>query len=198
MKKIILLLGLAMALSLLLTGCASSADTLPSPTPGSGNMLEPLMPNNNTNNNNGNGVSSNDGAGQGMQPTSAPSGGAEPLANGSQTLEGAQKAAQAMEEEVEKLSEVDDAYVVPLGDTALVGLKLTSQYQGGADERLKKMTLSRVRTVDKGITKVAVTENAALTAGIQALAETLKGASSLDDVNDKGEELLKQLTVYTE
>jgi hypothetical protein len=114
------------------------------------------------------------------------------------TLESAQQAAQAMEEAVEKLSEVDDAYVVPMGDTALVGLKFTSQYQGGVDDRLKKMVLTRVQTVEKSIAKVAVTDDAALTGGIQALAETMKGASSLTDVNGKAEEMLKQLTVYGE
>ena len=76
----------------------------------------------------------------------------------------------------------------------IVGMR----YQGGADDRLKKMVLSRAQTVDKAVTKVAVTDNAVLTAGIQALAETMKGASSLDDVNTKAEELLRQLTVYSE
>ena len=34
MKKMLLILMLTLAAALLLTGCASSADTLPSPTPG--------------------------------------------------------------------------------------------------------------------------------------------------------------------
>ena len=45
---------------------------------------------------------------------------------------------------------------------------------------------------------LAAVDNAALVTGIQALAETLKGASSLDDVNTKAEDMLKQLTVYSE
>ena len=47
MKKMLLILMLTLAAALLLTGCASSADTLPSPTPGTGSgngMIQPLMP----------------------------------------------------------------------------------------------------------------------------------------------------------
>ncbi len=185
MKKMLLFLMLAAAAALLLTGCASSADTLPSPTPGTGSVtIQPLIPDMNS---------------QNMQATDMPSGTAQPMNNGNtMTVESAQKAAQAMKEAVMKLSEVDEAWVVPMGDTALVGVKFDSQYQGGADDRLKKMVLTRVQSVDKAFTKVAVTDSAALVTGIQALAETLKGASSLDDVNTKAEDMLKQLTVYSE
>ena len=192
MKKTLLILMLTLAAALLLTGCASSADTLPSPTPGTGNgMIQPLVPDMNGSNN-----------GTGMTPgqmTATPAGTAEPLNNGNTvTVENAQQAAQAMKEAVMKLSEVDEAWVVPMGDTALVGVRFDSQYQGGADDRLKKMVLTRVQSVDKAFTKVAVTDNAALVTGIQALADTLKGASSLDEVNTKAEDMLKQLTVYSE
>ncbi len=187
----LLFLMLATAAALLLTGCASSADTLPSPTPGNGNgMIQPLIPD--MNGNNGNGMATG-------QTTAMPAGTAQPLNNGNtMTVENAQQAAQAMKEAVIKLSEVDEAWVVPMGDTALVGVRFDNQYQGSADDRLKKMVLTRVQSVDKAVTKVAVTDNAALVTGIQALAETLKGASSLDDVNTKAEDMLKQLTVYSE
>lgn len=190
MKKMLLFLMLALAAALLLTGCASSADTLPSPTPGTNNVtIQPLVPD----------MNSNNGMGMNTGTTGMPAGTAQPLNNGNtMTVENAQQAAQAMKEAVIRLSEVDEAWVVPMGDTALVGVKFDTQYQGGVDDRLKKMVLTRVQSVDKAFTKVAVTDNTALVTGIQALAETLKGASSLDDVNTKAEDLLKQLTVYSE
>lgn len=187
MKKTWFLLLLMVLMAVLLTGCASNADTLASPTPGATNMLDNLAP--------GAGTSTAAPAPQ-TTGTAGPEGMAGQTANGEKTIEDTRKAAQVMEEAVEKLSEVDDAYVIPMGGTALVGLKFASQYQGETDDRLKKMVLARVQTVDKEITKVAVTSMEPLVTGIQALAETLKGASSLDDVNDKAEELLKQLTVY--
>ena len=186
MKRILFLLLLTAFAALVLTGCASSADTLPTPTPGATNMLDNLMPEN----------SAGAGPAQGAAATASPEGTAGPAANGERTLEDVQKNSQAMEEAVEKLSEVDEAYVVTVGDTALVGLKFAGQYQGQTDDRLKKMVLARVQTVDKTIAKAAVTDNGALVTGIQALAEALKGASSLNDVNDKAEEILRQLTVY--
>ena len=182
MKKTLMFLMLALLSAVLLTGCASNADTLASPTPGATNMLNNLMP--------GTGTATEtpmmDNA------TMQPDGTASPAA----TIEDTRKNVQAMEKAVENLSEVDDAYVITVGDTALVGLEFENQYQGGTDERLKKMVLARLQTVDQNIAKVAVTSDEPLVTSIKALTETLKSAASLDDVNRKAEEILRQLTVY--
>ena len=180
MKKTLMILMLTLLSAVLLTGCASNADTLASPTPGATNMLDNLMPGTATES------PMTDNA------TMQPEGTAAPAA----TIEDTRKTVQAMEEALEKLSEVDDAYVITLGDTALVGLEFENQYQGGTDERLKKMVLARLQTVDKNIAKVAVTSDEPLVTSIEALTEVLKSASSLEDVNKRAEDVLKQLTVY--
>ena len=183
---ILLLLGLAAALAL--TGCASGAATMGTPTPNPAPSVDPMMP----------------GMGGANQPsgapmaTGSPDGAPSSQVNGGMTLEDAKKASDEMEDAVEKLSEVDEAYVVPLGDTALVGVTFTREYQGQADDRLKKMVLTRLQTVDKAVTGVAVTDNTALVTGIRALAKGLEGASSMEDVNTRAEEILKQLTVYNQ
>lgn len=183
MKKTLQFLMLTLLSAVMLTGCASSADTLASPTPGATNMLDNLMP--------GTGMATESPA-MTDNATMQPDGTMAPTA----TIEDTRKNVQAMEEAVERLSEVDDAYVFTVGDTALVGLELEKQYQGGTDDRLKKMVLARLQTVDKNIAKVAVTSDEPLVTGIEALTETLKSASSLEDVNKRAEEMLKQLTVY--
>lgn len=175
-KWILLLLGLAAALTL--TGCASGAAVMESPTPGVSPSADPL-----------NFTAQPDGAAMG---TAMPENGV----NSGMTLEDTKKAAQDMADAVEKLSEVKEAWVVPLGDTVLVGVQFAKEYQGEMDERIKKMVLTRVQTVDKTVTGAAVTDNEALVTGIQALSKAMEGASSLDDVNSKAEEILKQLTVY--
>ena len=180
MKKTLMILMLTLLSAVLLTGCASNADTLASPTPGATNMLDNLMPGTATES------PMTDNA------TMQPEGTAAPAA----TIEDTRKTVHAMEEALEKLSEVDDAYVITLGDTALVGLEFENQYQGGTDERLKKMVLARLQTVDKNIAKVAVTSDEPLVTSIEALTEVLKSASSLEDVNKRAEDVLKQLTVY--
>ena len=182
MKKKLLILMLTLLSAVMLTGCASNADTLASPTPGATNMLNNLLPDT--------GMTTESPMTD--NATMTPEGTAAPAA----TIEDTRKNVQAMEEAVEKLSEVDDAYVITVGDTALVGLKFENQYQGGTDDRLKKMVLARLQTVDKNIAKVAVTGDEPLVTGIEALTETLKSASSLEDVNRRAEEMLKQLTVY--
>lgn len=185
LKKTWFILLLIALSALILTGCASSADTQSTPTPGATENAGGMMPDSNTST-------------MGPDASMAPDASEAPAAGGISTLEEAQKASEAMEEAVSKLSEVDDAYVVAVGDTALVGVKFTPQYQSGADERMKKMVLARVQTVDKTVRRVAVTENQALVTGIRTLAETLEDASSLDDVNTKLEDMLKQVGVYTE
>ncbi len=183
MKRTLMLFALVLLSALLLTGCVSNADTQASPTPGATNMLDGLLP--------GGSTATSDPA-QTADGTMRPEGTPAPAASAEDT----RKAAQAMEEAAEKLSEVDDAYVVTVGDTALVGLKFASQYQGETDDRLKKMVLSRLQTVDKAVTKAAVTSDEPMVTSVQALAEALNGAASLDDVNKRAEEMLRQLTVY--
>lgn len=182
MKRTLMILALILFSAVMLTGCASNADTLASPTPGATNMLENLLP----------GTGMNTESPMTDNATAQPEGTAAPAAS----IEDTRKAVQAMEEALERLSEVDDAYVITVGDTALVGLEFENQYQGGTDDRLKKMVLARLQTVDKNIAKVAVTSDEPLVTGIEALTEALKSASSLEDLNKRAEEMLKQLTIY--
>ena len=176
-KKLWILFLLGVAAAFVLTGCASGAATQESPTPGVSPSADPLN------------MTAQPGTPMG---TDMPEG----QINGGMTLEDTKQAAEDMEDAVEKLSEISEAWVVPMGETALVGVQFAKEYQGEADDRLKKMVLTRLQTVDKALTGAAVTDNAALVTGIQALSKTLEGASSLDEVNSKAEEILNQLTVY--
>ena len=130
-----------------------------------------------------------------------PAGSAAPASSapgGYATLEEAKKASEAMGEAIERLTEVDEAYVVPMNHTVLVGLELDDQYQGEVDERLKKMVLARVQTVDKNITGVAVTAEKLMVLEIEALEKLLDGAGSLSDLSDKAAEQVKKIVVFTE
>ncbi|MBQ9263244.1 MAG: YhcN/YlaJ family sporulation lipoprotein [Clostridia bacterium] len=193
MKKIWLLL-LLMVSAALLAGCASNADTLTSPKPDATGLIDSILPDMTDNV----GTSPTPGAGsmESMEPMATD----DPTMPGAgiETVEDAKARSQAMEEAVEKLTEVDDAWVVAAGHTALVGVKFTGQYQGEVDERMKKMVLSRIQTVEKGVTGVAVTADETLVKGIEALSKTLESATNLTAVNTQLEELAKDITVYTE
>jgi len=188
LKKTWTLLLLLTVAAALLTGCASNADTLASPTPGATQMLPQASPN------------ATDGMMNGPANSIAPDASSAPTlgAGGITTLEDAKKASEEMEDALEKLTEVDDTHVVATGKNALVGLEFTAQYQGEVDDRLKKMVLSRVQTVDKTVTGVAVTADEKLVEEIDALAETLESATSLDAVATQADDLMNQISIYTE
>lgn len=192
MKKFWFLMALLMMTAVLLTGCTSNADTLASPTPGATQMIPQVSPNPTD--------GMMDDLMPDLMPSASPDASAAPAlgAGGITTLEGAKRASEMMEDALEKLSEVDDAYVVATGSTALVGLEFNGQYQGGVDERLQKMVLTRIQTVNKTVTGVAVTAEADLVRQIESLAETLENATSLSAVTTQADELMAAIPVYRE
>lgn len=191
MKKTWLLLLLMLLSAALLAGCASNADTLASPTPGATDRIPLTSP------------LATQGTDAGLAPdasmtpadSAAPAGGTP---GGYATLEDAKKASEAMGEAIERLTEVEEAYVVPAGGTALVGLEMDEQYQGEVDDRLKRMVLTRVQTVDKSITGVAVTADRLLVPEIEALEATLDGVGSLSELADKAAQQIKKLVVFSQ
>lgn len=177
-----LLLALAAAV---LAGCASNADTLASPSP-----AVSAMPS-----------ASPDATNSLASPqpdASGNPGSVMPGMDGITSLEDAQKKSEEMEDAIGKLSEVDDAYVVAIDTRALVGVKYNSQYQGQTDDRMKKMILARIQTVDKAVTGVAVSSEEDQVKKIQSLAENLDSATSLSAISSQAEDLMNQITVFTE
>lgn len=186
MKKIWLLL-LLLAAAALLAGCASNADTSQSsPRPEATGMIESILPD------------ATDSMGSGNMPGAMGTDNPTQPGAGIESAEDARARSKAMEEAVEKLTEVEDAWVVAAGHTALVGLRFTTQYQGQVDERMKKMVLSRIQTVEKGVTGAAVTDDKTLVRMIEELSDSLEKAGDLTAVNSRVEELAKEITVYTE
>ena len=194
MKKIGYLLLLTALAAVFLSGCASSADSLATPTPGATGMGQGLFPGMATGTP-GTASTSQPGA-TGMPGTGMTNNGTEAAPGG--TRADARKTSQQMAEAVERLSEVDEAYVIALGDTALVGLEFGPEYQGRADDRIKKMVLARVQTVDKTVKSVAVTDDVKWMQDIQALAEALGGTAGMETIQAQMDDLVRQITVYTE
>lgn len=187
MKKIGCLGCFLLLVALLFTGCAGNADTLASPTPGGSNMNPGTSPD----------VQNTPMMNTDMPILSDLKDGAERLM-GLSDIGDVKKASDEMEDAIEQLSEVDDAYVVAHGDTALVGLKMNSQYQGPVDERLQKMVLGRVQTIEKSIIGVAVTDDAAKVQEIEKLAEQLDDAQDLTQIKAGLEQFLSGIEVYRE
>lgn len=172
-KKLGILMVLSLACMGLFTACTSKADTVPSPGPTAnteGKVTTAPM------------VTTSPEATMDVMPM--PTASAEPSTVGAaSTVDDAKRISQQVEDEVDKLSEVDDAEAVVIGNIALVGVSYDGQYQGGMTDRLKKMITERAEMTDKAITAVHVTDDPTL---YKAIAEL---NSMLDDANASFETL---------
>lgn len=190
MKKILLTLS-ALSLAVMLGGCKSSADlttatseptstasTTPNVTTvqpgatngldsmmdGAGNMLDGMM-------DGANGTNGTDG----VLPDST----VIPESTGVTSMDKARRVIEQIEEELERLSEVDDAEVVIAGNKAAVGIEFDDQYRAGLDDRLRKIVKERIDSVISGISTVAITADETVMDAIESLGERLDTMSDM-------------------
>ncbi|MCI6885354.1 YhcN/YlaJ family sporulation lipoprotein [bacterium] len=140
MKKTWILLVISVLCLGLFTACASSADTMPSPSPAATNTPAATA-----------------------QPTPSvsiePAVTEAPASNSVATVEDVLRVSDDVSEEVEKLSELKSADAIVAGNMALVGITYDDQYQGGLTDRLTEMVKTRAESIDKTITSVQVTDD---------------------------------------
>lgn len=188
-KRLIPMIALVL-MTVVLNGCASNADTLASPGP---TINSTQMP----------GKELVDDAKE-MLPSMAPDASSSPdtdIPVGSQgltSLEEIRAASEQMEEAIDMLSEVDDAAVVAIGKQALVGIEFDSQYRGPLDERVQKMILARIQTINKSVDKIYVSDAKEQYQAIEQLSEDVEKADSLTAVTEKFNALAQKLKPYSE
>lgn len=175
MKKSLISIGL-MALLLSLTSCATQEEPTPSQSPSASPTVS-------------------------VSPTMAPAASQEPDASADPTgtdalmtdaasagvtnAPDARKAAEDIEEELERLSEVEDAEVVLAGQNAAVALKFDSQYQGGIDDRMKQIVEERIKGVISGVTHISITQDADLMEQLKTLGDRLEGATDMAEIQNE-------------
>lgn len=189
MKKIGCFVCSLMMAALLFTGCSRSSANDAAPTP---DVTQSMPQNSPATNSTDMPILSDlkEGANNVVE-------GAENLM-GLTSLQDVQQASEEMEDAVEQLSEVDDAYVIAHGNKALVGLEMNGQYQGGVDERLQKMVLARLQTIEKGISQAAITDDAQKVQSIRSLSEKLDDATDLSQILPMMEEIMQGMDTYNE
>ena len=145
MKKIWILMVISLVGLGLFTACASSADTMPSPSASPSVSPSPSP-----------------SAAPTTSAAPAPVVSASPTDNaGVNTIEDAQRVSDQVSEEVAKLSEVKKAEAIVAGTIAVVGVEYDTQYQGGLTDRLTEMVQARVEAIDKTVTTVHVKDDEA-------------------------------------
>lgn len=197
MKKTLFALSL-LASALLMTGCAATQDMTTvtnSPTPTqttSPDMMPevtsvlPMVQN------------GMDEMGEAMDDamdglTGEPTATAMPESTGVTSMDKARRVVEQIEDELERLSEVDDAQVVIAGDKAAVALEFDDQYRVGIDERLRGVVKERIDSVISGVTTVAITADAAIMDELEALGERLETMSDMSALRADLDEIIRKI-----
>ena len=183
MKRILILLAITLLSLALFTACTSNADTMPQTSP-TASSAPSAMPTTQPAGTMEPSISMSPSATQGT----AGVGGMDntPANGGVNTVEDARRVSDQIADEVEKLSEIDNAEAVVAGNIALVAIEYDDQYQGGLTDRLKDMITERVETIDKAITSVHVSDSREMYATIKELRNSLTSANlSFEELQTK-------------
>ena len=116
-----------------------------------------------------------------------------PESTGVTSMDKAKRVIEQIEEELERLSEVDDAEVVIAGNKAAVGIEFDDQYQSGLDDRLRKIIKERVDSVIGGISTVAITADEGVMDAIESLGERLDTMSDMAALQSDLEAIIKKI-----
>lgn len=201
MKKTLLFLC---ALSLTaLTSCTSAPDMTtataqPTETASATPGVTAVMPGMNDSMENGVGGMPEDGmADGGMTDGNAITDGAMstviPESTGVTSMDKAKRVIEQIEDELERLSEVDDAEVIIAGNKAAVGLEFDDQYKTGLDDRLRKIVKERIDSVISGISTVAITADEGVTDAIESLGERLDTMSDMNALQSDLDAIIKKI-----
>lgn len=99
-----------------------------------------------------------------------------------------------IEANVSRLSEIQDCRVVVNGDTALVGVKFTSAYQGELTERIKEMVAQEVSKADPSIKTVAVTAEENDVTQVYEISDKFRGGETAETLGEKIDEIVRNVT----
>lgn len=192
MKKILLILS-ALSLALMLGSCKKTNDmanatSQPSSSPSASPDVTTVLPGAT---NDMNGMDGMEG-GNGVDSV-LPGATLIPESTGVTSMDKARRVIEQIEEELERLSEVDDAEVVIAGNRAAVGLEFDDQYQGGIDDRLRKIVQERIDSVISGISSVAITADETIVDAIESLGERLETMSDMNALESDLDAIIKKI-----
>ncbi len=195
MKKLLLTLS-ALSLTLTLTGCKSAKDMIsatsePMSTASATPNVTTVQPDATNGLMDGMMDDAMDGANgmDGILPNST----VVPESTGVTTMDKAKRVIEQIEEELERLSEVDDAEVVIAGNKAAVGLEFDDQYKAGLDDRLRGIVKDRIDSVISGISTVAITADETVMDAIESLGERLDTMSDMTALQSDLDAIIRKI-----
>ena len=115
-------------------------------------------------------------------------------ATGVTSMDKARRVIEQLEEELERLSEVEEAHVIIAGHKAAVALTFDDQYKAGIDDRFRKIVRERIDGVIGGIDTVALTTDKTVMDALEALQDRLDSGAGQDSRNDERREPCQSIT----
>ena len=200
MKKTLLTLS-SLALASLMSGCTSATDmtkatTPPAATNSAAPNVTTIVPGVTSTDPNGTDGAVGDvidGVEDGVESIVDPDATVIPESTGVTSTDKAKRVIEQIEDELERLSEVDDAEVVIAGNKAAVGVKFDGQYQGGIDDRLRSIIKERIDSVISGISTVAITADEGVMDAIESLGERLETMSDMSALQSDLDAIIKKI-----
>ena len=116
-----------------------------------------------------------------------------PESTGVTSMDKSKRVIEQIEDELERLSEVDDAEVVIAGNKAAVGLEFDDQYKAGVDDRLRKIVKERIDSVISGISTVAVTADKGIMDAIESLGERLDTMADMSALENDLDAIIRKI-----
>ena len=194
MKKALIPVMLA-SLLLALSSCARKDEPMATNTPTSsptataspmatspGSMVDEIIPD------------MTDDPGMGGDDLIPPTASEQPAAQGVTSVSDARKAIEDIEDELERLSEVDDAQVVIAGKNAAVALEFEPEYQGEVDDRLREIVKERIGSVISGVDNIAITTDKAIMEQLETLGDRLEGAADMADIQNELNAIINKIS----
>ena len=197
MKKTLMTLSV-LALGCLLTGCKSATDMTTatsqptntvSPTP----TTTTMMPQSTIDSTMDGMMDDAEGMIDGAADMIVPDSTVIPESTGVTSMDKAKRVIDQIEDELERLSEVDDAEVVIAGNKAAVGIEFDDQYKTGLDDRLRKVIKDRIDNVVSGISTVAITADETVMDAIESLGERLETMSDIASLQSDLDAIIKKI-----
>ena len=116
-----------------------------------------------------------------------------PESTGVTSMDKAKRVIEQIEDELERLSEIEDAEVVIAGNKAAVGVEFDDQYQAGLDDRLRKIVKERIDSVISGISTVAVTADKGIMDAIESLGERLDTMADMSALENDLDAIIRKI-----
>lgn len=191
MKKLILTLS-ALTLAAAMTGCKANDGKItvtsqPTGTASASPSVTAVLPADGTD-----GMMDGEGAQNGTDGV-LPAVSALPETAGVTSMDKARRVIEQIEDELERLSEVEDAEVVLAGNKAAVALAFDDQYKGGLDDRLRGIVKERIAGVVSGVSTVAITADESVMETIESLGERLDILSDMSALESNLDAIIRKI-----